>query len=534
LVVEGAAGAGKTKTLSATRSLLKQSGHRMVVVTPTLKAARVVGRETGTKAFSAAWLAHQHGWRWDEDGRWTRAPSTPVADAVLRPGDLLLIDEAGMLDQDTARAILTIADENRARVAFVGDRHQLPAVGRGGVLDLAARWARPEAVVSLDVVHRFTDPDYAALSLAMRTGVRVSEVFDALVKRNQIRLYPTEAERTQALADLAADNVLTGQTGPTGVLVMADTREQVAAINGAVRDRLVAAGYVDDRRGVTTGAGEHLGVGDRVMTRRNDRDLAVANRDTWTITNIAPDGILTLQGDGRTGARTLPAAYVREHLELAYATTVHGAQGETTHTGHLVVGEHTTAAATYVAMTRGRENNLAHLVAENHDDARQHWIDTFGRDRADLGPAHAAQRAAEDLERYAPHRPLEAALADLRAAWSTERALRDALARCESRHLFMAEYGEPDATWATELNAHIDKLRNQLTTATDQVRASLHEPAIRSLPPGRVEQEHADWLQHRRHAGQAGWETFTHPLPSRGRPPYSYPSTPERGRGISR
>ena len=66
--------------------------------------------------------------------------------ALLLPGDLLLVDEAGMLDQDTARALLTIADETGARVAFVGDRHQLPAVGRGGVLDHAARWARPEAV----------------------------------------------------------------------------------------------------------------------------------------------------------------------------------------------------------------------------------------------------------------------------------------------------------------------------------------------------------------------------------------------------
>ncbi len=206
LVVEGAAGAGKTKTLAATQELLAERGHRMVVVTPTLKAAKVAGRETGTKAFSAAWLAHQHGWRWDDDGRWTREPSTPVADAVLRRGDLLLIDEAGMLDQDTARAILTLADETQARVAFVGDRHQLPAVGRGGVLDLAARWARPETVVPLDVVHRFTDPQYAELSLAMRTGVRAGEVFDALVARDQVRLYPTEAERTQALADLAADS----------------------------------------------------------------------------------------------------------------------------------------------------------------------------------------------------------------------------------------------------------------------------------------------------------------------------------------
>jgi hypothetical protein len=374
----------------------------------------------------------------------------------------------------------------------------------------------------------------------MRTGVRASEVFDALVAAYQVRLYPTEAERTQALADLAATSALNGETG---VLVMADTRDQVAALNGAIRDKLVAAGYVDDRLGLVTGAGERLGVGDRVMTRRNDRDLAVANRDTWTITGISNDDTLTVHGDGRHSSRTLPAAYVHEHVELAYATTVHGAQGETTHTGHLLLGERTSAAAAYVAMTRGREANVAHLVAENLDEARHLWVETFGRDRAELGPAHAARRAAEDLHRYAPHRPLGAALTDLRAAWSAEQDLRAALARAESRHQFMASDfmagdGDTAALHLAESQAAVDQLRDRLATATDQVRARLHEPAIRTLPPGRIDQEHADWLQHRHHAqqaAQAGWETFNHPRTSRDRPPYGgYPSTPERGRGISR
>ena len=77
---------------------------------------------------------------------------------LLRPGDLLPVDEAGMLDQDTARALLTIADETGARIALVGDRHQLPAVGRGGVLDHAHAWTHPTAVLDLDTVHRVTDP----------------------------------------------------------------------------------------------------------------------------------------------------------------------------------------------------------------------------------------------------------------------------------------------------------------------------------------------------------------------------------------
>ncbi len=537
LVVEGAAGAGKTKTLSATQELLAQRGHRMVVVTPTLKAAKVAGRETGTKAFSAAWLAHQHGWRWDDDGRWTRVAATPVADAVLQRGDLLLIDEAGMLDQDTARAILTLADETQARVALVGDRHQLPAVGRGGVLDLAARWARPEAVVPLDVVHRFADPQYAELSLAMRTGVRAGEVFDALVEAYQVRLYPTEAERTQALAELAAESTLASRTRDTGVLVMADTREQVAALNGAIRDRLVAAGHVDDRLGFVTGAGERLGIGDRVMTRRNDRDLAVANRDTWTLTGIDHDGSLTLYNGGRPrdGTRHLPASYAQKHVELAYATTVHGAQGETTHTGHLALGEQTSAAAAYVAMTRGRDQNVAHLVAEDLDEARQSWVETFSRDRTDLGPGHAAQRAAEDLERYAPHRPLQAALGDLRAAWTRQQDLRDAMARVDSTRRYMARHGETD--YASRSQPVVEDIRIHLTTATGQVHALLQEPTLRSLPPERIKQEHDDWLQDREHqhliAPPLRSEKPNHPRPIPGQQPYGY-SRPDRGGGISR
>ena len=84
--------------------------------------------------------------------RWTRSPASvyegPQLDAQLRDGDLLLVDEAGMLDQDTAHALFTIADEHAARLALVGDRHQLPAIGRGGVLDLAHRWADPAAHAS--------------------------------------------------------------------------------------------------------------------------------------------------------------------------------------------------------------------------------------------------------------------------------------------------------------------------------------------------------------------------------------------------
>ena len=154
----------------------------------------------------------------------------------------------------------------------------------------------------------------------------------------------------------------------------------------------------------------------------------MTNRDTWTITAIGADGSLTLRGRRATDLRTVPAGYAREHVELAYATTVYGAQGETTSTGHLMLGEHTSAASAYVAMTRGRDNNVAHLVADDTDDARRQWEEVFGRDRADLGPAAAAEQAAEDIERYGtqqPTRPLDEVLGDLWAAWTRQADLHE-------------------------------------------------------------------------------------------------------------
>ena len=85
LVVEGAAGAGKTTTLTATRELLAHQGRGLLVVTPTLKAAKVAAAEVGTAAGSAAWLAFEHGWRWSSDGAWTRLALGDVGPATGVP-----------------------------------------------------------------------------------------------------------------------------------------------------------------------------------------------------------------------------------------------------------------------------------------------------------------------------------------------------------------------------------------------------------------------------------------------------------------
>ena len=168
VVVEGAAGAGKTTMLGVAIASASEQGRRVRVVTPTKKAADVAAHELGVPADSVAALVYAHGWRWNDDGVWTHLtigdldPDTgatysgPPVEAQLVAGERIVVDEAGMLDQDTALALLDVADRAGVTLALVGDRAQLPAVGRGGVLDIAATLV-PQ-VFDMATVHRFTTP----------------------------------------------------------------------------------------------------------------------------------------------------------------------------------------------------------------------------------------------------------------------------------------------------------------------------------------------------------------------------------------
>jgi exodeoxyribonuclease V alpha subunit len=409
VVIEGAAGAGKTTLLAEAHEAHRREYRQLTLVTPTRKAARVAAEHIGASATSAAWLAYQHGYRWDDDSHWTRLepgqsdPRTgrvyegPCRDAMLRPGGTLLIDEAGMLDQDTALALVTIADEAQVRLAFVGDRHQLPAVGRGGVLDHAVRWVDPNGYVPLETVHRFRDPDYADLTLKMRSGEQPTQVFDQLAEHGRIATHADDRQRISAIVAAVVEDLAAGRE----VVVAVDTRAQVLELNLAIRGALTRAGGVDQLDEVLVPGGP-LGAGDKIVTRHNDTNLGVANRDAWTVTQIHDDRSLTVVG--KQGQRHLPATYVQQHVELGYATTVHGAQGDTVDHAHLVLSDTTGAAAAYVGMTRGRRANTAHIVAGSTAEAREQWTATFGRDSADLGPHAAAQRAREDAARYAAYR----------------------------------------------------------------------------------------------------------------------------------
>ncbi|SFV22622.1 hypothetical protein SAMN04487966_104232 [Micrococcus terreus] len=157
---------------------------------------------------------------------------------------------------------------------------------------------------------------------------------------------------------------------------MTDSNESVQALNNRARADLTLDGTVNARREVELHNGTRTAAGDTVITRRNDRRLRagrswVRNGDRWTVTEVRDDGALTLRRAGRKwGAHVvIPAEYAAEHLDLGYAVTSYRAQGITVDTSHVLADASMTRETFYVAMTRGREQNIAYVAVDKPDSA---------------------------------------------------------------------------------------------------------------------------------------------------------------------
>ena len=250
---------------------------------------------------------------------------------------------------------------------LVGDYAQLQSVDAGGAFSLLVH-DRDDAPELVDV-HRFENEWEKTASLGLRHG-RV-EVIDTYLDHGGIQGGETEAMVDAAYAAWRADR----QAGRATVLV-SDSNESVQALNQRARTDLILDGTVDARREVTLQDGARAAVGDTVITRRNDRRLRagrgwVRNGDRWTVAEVRDDGSLTLRRAGRKwGASVvLPADYAAEHLDLGYAVTSYRAQGITVDTSHVLVDASMTRENLYVALTRGRETNLAYVAIDKPDDS---------------------------------------------------------------------------------------------------------------------------------------------------------------------
>ncbi|GCE75661.1 hypothetical protein CBZ_07170 [Cellulomonas biazotea] len=216
-----------------------------------------------------------------------------------------------------------------------------------------------------------------------------------------------------AMLDTAINAVTTAsEEGRVAVLQSVDNRT-VRELNARVRADRVTIGDVA-RSGVILHDGLIAGVGDRIVTRRNDRRLTTAdgfvrNGALWDVTAVLPDGSLRARPTSHDDAPTvrLPTEYVAEHVELGYATTIARTQGMTVDETHTIATPGMGREDLYVAMSRGRHANRTYVVVDGGDpECLPGQAPPSGREVLEriLATSHAEPSATETWDAYHPGR----------------------------------------------------------------------------------------------------------------------------------
>lgn len=353
-VAVGPAGTGKTTSMELVADLWTGQGRSVIGLAPSAAAAKILGEDIGAPARTIDSLTFV----WNTtDG--TAADKLAALPVELKPGDMLLVDEAGMASTDRLATLVDIAKESGAVIRMVGDPGQLDAVETGGVFRSLCR--NPDTPMLTEVMRMGDDRDQADATLKIRTGNvdGLGLYFD--------RDWVQSGSRDEMLT-AAVDAYLTDTAEGLRSMVIAPTNADVKMMNEIIQSHRLSTGTVRSTggtRALSDGLTAH--VGDTVLARKNqvigdgDSGTRVLNGQLLTVRQITSDGALHCFDPQSQSQVTLPADYVASHTQLGYASTVHRAQGATVDTTHSLVDAKLDRNGLYVAVTRGKTENRLYV-----------------------------------------------------------------------------------------------------------------------------------------------------------------------------
>jgi len=313
LVITGGPGVGKTTLVNSVLQVLRAKGVQVELCAPTGRAAKRLGESTGLEARTIHRLLEAD----PATGGFKRGEEHPL------DCDMLVVDEASMVDVPLMRALLRALPDGAA-LLLVGDVDQLPSVGPGQVLaDVIASDAVP--VVRLTEVFR-----QAAQSRIITSAHRINQgQLPELTAPEGSDFYFVEAaepeDAARKLLAVVRDRVPArfGLDPVRDVQVLCPMNRGglgARALNVELQQALNPPGALRVER-----FGWTYGPGDKVMQVANNYERDVFNGDLGIVTGLdMEEGALTVSFDGREVEYGFGEL---DELVLAYATTIHKAQG---------------------------------------------------------------------------------------------------------------------------------------------------------------------------------------------------------------
>ncbi|MDB5097220.1 MAG: exodeoxyribonuclease subunit alpha [Cyanobacteria bacterium RYN_339] len=309
-ILTGGPGTGKTTTVKTIVRLLAAYDFKVLLASPTGRAAKRLAEVTGQEARTLHRLLEFK----PDLMAFTRDGDRPLE------ADVILVDEASMLDTLLAHALLK-AVPPLGHLVLVGDTNQLPSVGPGNVLgDLLNSGVVPQ--VELTQVFRQAE---SSLIVTNAHRIRRGELPELVVPTGDRRTdcYFLEADSPEAAIQLIVNVV--GKSLPKRFgLSPIEEIQVLCPMNRGV----VGAGNLNKVLQAALNPGADTGkfrLGDKVIQLRNNYDKQVFNGDMGIVVKIdAEEQLLvvkTLETEIEYDFSEL------DELGLAYAISVHKSQG---------------------------------------------------------------------------------------------------------------------------------------------------------------------------------------------------------------
>ncbi|MQX71621.1 Ti-type conjugative transfer relaxase TraA, partial [Sinorhizobium meliloti] len=400
--VVGLAGAGKSTLLAAARVAWEGEGRRVIGAALAGKAAEGLEDSSGIRSRTlASW---ELAW---ESGR-----------EQLQRGDVLVIDEAGMVSSQQMARILKAVEDAGAKAVLVGDAMQLQPIEAG-----AAFRAITERIgfAELAGVRRQRDAWARDASRLFARG-KVEEGLDAYAQQGRIVETETRAEivdrivsdwanARRDLLQKSADGEHPGRLRGDELLVLAHTNDDVRKLNESLRNVMIGEGALAGAREFQTARGlREFAAGDRIIFLENARFVEprarrlgpqyVKNGMLGTVVSTGDrrgDTLLSVRLDSGRDVVISEDSY--RNVDHGYAATIHKSQGSTVDRTFVLATGMMDQHLTYVAMTRHRDR--ADLYAAKEDfEAKPEW----GRKpRVDHAAGVTGELVKEGMAKFRPN-----------------------------------------------------------------------------------------------------------------------------------